>query len=57
MASGDRDPPEIPKALMFNSPEIKINATSEEGNKDTTNYLNPGYYLDNLGNVVWYSKG
>lgn len=42
---------------MFNSPEIKINATSEEGNKDTTNYLNPGYYLDNLGNVVWYSKG
>lgn len=57
MASGDRESPEIPKALVFNSTEIQINAISEEGNKGATNYLNPGYYLANLDSVVWYSKG
>lgn len=57
MASGDRESPEIPKALVFNSTEIQINAISEDGNKGATNYLNPGYYLANLDSVVWYSKG
>lgn len=57
MASGDRAAPGISKALVFNITEIQIHAVSEECNKDVTNNINPRYYLDNLDNVVRYSKG